>query len=72
MIKTSIRIAKFLLGLYETIERMVPNRRTRFTLDQQLDRFKTTKGLFGKSMALDTRDKNNLVSFTLIFMILLR
>lgn len=45
-----------LFGLHETIEKMIPDRRTRFTIDQQLDRFKTSKGLFGRSMAIDTRE----------------
>ncbi|KAJ1409033.1 Ribonuclease H-like superfamily [Sesbania bispinosa] len=49
--------SEVLFGLYETIERMVPDRRIRFGIDQQLDRFKTTKGLFGMSMAIDTREK---------------
>lgn len=43
--------------LCETIERMVPDRRIRFTIDQQLDIFKTTKRLFGSSMTIDTTDK---------------
>lgn len=49
--------SEVLIGLYETIERMVPDRRTRFLIDQQLDRFKTAKGIFGLSMAIDARDK---------------
>lgn len=36
---------------------MVPDRRIRFSIDQQLEKFKTAKGLFGMSMAVDTRDK---------------
>jgi len=36
---------------------MIPNRRIRFQLDQQLDRFKKAQGLFGRRMAIDTRDK---------------
>ncbi|XP_027338045.1 uncharacterized protein LOC113851979 [Abrus precatorius] len=46
-----------LYGLYETIERMVSDRRTRFLIDQQLKKFKSAKGLFGMNMAIDTRDK---------------
>uniref|UniRef100_A0A0R0FNV4 DUF659 domain-containing protein n=1 Tax=Glycine max TaxID=3847 RepID=A0A0R0FNV4_SOYBN len=46
-----------LMGLYETIEKMIPDRRTRFLVDQQLDRFRTAKGLFGMSMAIDTRNE---------------
>ncbi|KAJ1400152.1 hypothetical protein SESBI_29712 [Sesbania bispinosa] len=49
--------SEVLFGLYETIERMVPDRRIRFGIDQQLDRFKTAKGLFGMTMAIDTREK---------------
>ncbi|KAJ1378784.1 hypothetical protein SESBI_47483 [Sesbania bispinosa] len=49
--------SEVLFGLYETIERMVPDRRIRFGIDQQLDKFKTAKGLFGMSMAIDTREK---------------
>ncbi|KAG4909263.1 hypothetical protein JHK87_055379 [Glycine soja] len=45
------------MGLYETIEKMIPDRRTRFLVHQQLDRFKTAKGLFGISMAIDTRNE---------------
>ncbi|XP_028753001.1 uncharacterized protein LOC114712623 [Neltuma alba] len=44
-------------GLYETIERMIPDRKTRFLVDQQLEAFKSAKGLFGRSMAIDTRNK---------------
>jgi len=49
-----------LYGLHETIERIIPYRRTRFELDQQLDKFKKAQGLFGRSMTLDTRDKKQL------------
>ncbi|XP_028755565.1 uncharacterized protein LOC114714940 [Neltuma alba] len=44
-------------GLYETIERMIPDRKTRFLVDQQLEAFESAKGLFGRSMAIDTRNK---------------
>ncbi|RDX92254.1 hypothetical protein CR513_25636, partial [Mucuna pruriens] len=37
--------------------RMIPNKRTRFAMDQQLEKFKGAKGLFGMNMAIDTRDK---------------
>ncbi|RDY13309.1 hypothetical protein CR513_01802, partial [Mucuna pruriens] len=49
--------SEVLIGLYETLERMVPDRRTRFAMDQQLEKFKGAKGLFGMNMAIDTRDK---------------
>lgn len=49
--------SEVLFGLYETIERMVPDRRTRFSVDQQLEKFKAAKGLFGIKMAIETRDK---------------
>jgi len=35
---------------------MIPDGRIRFQLEQ-LDRFKKAQGLFGRSMAIDTRDK---------------
>ncbi|KAG5066608.1 hypothetical protein JHK86_010339 [Glycine max] len=41
-----------LMGLYETIEKMIPDRRTRFLVHQQLDRFRTTK----VAELLDTRE----------------
>ncbi|XP_028803194.1 uncharacterized protein LOC114758322 [Neltuma alba] len=44
-------------GLYETIEKMISDRKTRFLVDQQLEAFKSAKGLFGRSMAIDTRNK---------------
>ncbi|RDX64150.1 hypothetical protein CR513_57326, partial [Mucuna pruriens] len=53
----SIFASEVLIGLYETLERMVPDRRTRFAMDQQLEKFKGAKGLFGMNMAIDTRDK---------------
>jgi len=43
--------------LYETLEKMILDRRIRFKLDQQLDKFKKAQGLFGRSMTIDTRDK---------------
>ena len=46
-----------LYGLHESIETIIPYKRTRFELDQQLDKFKKAQGLFGRSMALNTRDK---------------
>jgi len=51
--------SEVLYGLYETIEKMIPDRRIRFQLDQQLDKFKRAQGLFGRSMAIDTRDKKH-------------
>ncbi|XP_028798861.1 uncharacterized protein LOC114754239 [Neltuma alba] len=36
---------------------MIPDRKTRFLVDQQLEAFKSAKGLFGRSMAIDTRNK---------------
>ncbi|XP_028806378.1 uncharacterized protein LOC114761216 [Neltuma alba] len=44
-------------GLYETIEKMIPDRKTRFLVDQQLEAFKSAKGLFGRSVEIDTRNK---------------
>ncbi|KAJ1392092.1 hypothetical protein SESBI_36089 [Sesbania bispinosa] len=52
--------SEVLFGLYETIERMVLDRRTRFLIDQQLEKFKAARGHFGMSMAIDTRDKKQL------------
>jgi len=59
--------------LYETIEKMIPDKRIRFQLDQQLDRFKKVKGLFGRSMAIDIRDKKQPgINFNFFFKILLK
>jgi len=45
-----------LYGMYETIEKMITDRRIRFQIDQQLNRLKA-QWLFGRNMAIDTRDK---------------
>nr|XP_007134308.1 hypothetical protein PHAVU_010G036200g [Phaseolus vulgaris]ESW06302.1 hypothetical protein PHAVU_010G036200g [Phaseolus vulgaris] len=42
------------------LKKMILDRRIRFQLDQQLDKFKRAQGLFGRSMAIDTRDKKHL------------
>ncbi|RDX66192.1 hypothetical protein CR513_55064, partial [Mucuna pruriens] len=64
--------SEVLIGLYETLERMVPDRRTRFAIDQQLEKFKGAKGIFGMNMAIDTRDeKQPGYLFTLSFISLL-
>ncbi|KAK7395822.1 hypothetical protein VNO78_16393 [Psophocarpus tetragonolobus] len=49
--------SEVLIGLYDTFQRMVLDTRTRIRLDQQLEKFKGAKGLFGMNMAIDTRDK---------------
>jgi len=59
--------------LYETIEKMIPDKRIRFQLDQQLDRFKKAQWLFGRSIAIDIRDKKQLgINFIFFFKILLK
>jgi len=51
-----------------TTEKNDPDRRIRFQLDQQLGRFKKPQGLFGRSMAIDTRDKKEHgINFILFF-----
>ena len=45
-----------MVGLYETFQRMVLDARTRVAIDQQLEKFKGAKGLFGMDMAIDTRN----------------
>jgi len=40
-------------------KKIFPDKRIRFQLDQQLDKFKKTQGLFGRSMTLDTRDNKH-------------
>jgi len=42
------------------LKKMILDRRIRFQLDQQLDKFKRAQGLFGRTMAIDTRDKKHL------------
>jgi hypothetical protein len=44
-------------GLIETIERMYPDRATRFKIDTQLEKFKRSEGTFGSDMAIHSRDK---------------
>jgi hypothetical protein len=44
-------------GLIETIERMYPDRATRFKIDAQLEKFKRSEGTFGSEMAIHSRDK---------------
>ncbi|KAK7267601.1 hypothetical protein RIF29_20279 [Crotalaria pallida] len=46
-----------LFGLFQTIQKMVPDRSTRLLIDQQLEKFKAARGLFGMSMAIDTRER---------------
>ena len=46
-----------MIGLYETFERMVLDVSTRVTIDQQLEKFKGAKELFGMYMAIATRNK---------------
>ena len=45
------------VGLYKTIEKMYPDIETRLKIDEELEKFKKGKGLFGMSMATLTRDK---------------
>jgi len=47
--------------LYETIEKIIPDRSIRFQLDQQLDKLKKAQGLFRRNMTLDTRIRCSLV-----------
>nr|KYP34797.1 hypothetical protein KK1_044202 [Cajanus cajan] len=49
--------SEVLIGLYETFQRMVPDIRTRVIIDQQLEKFKGAKEIFGMDMAIATRDK---------------
>ncbi|KAK7303092.1 hypothetical protein RJT34_13991 [Clitoria ternatea] len=44
--------SEVLYGLYQTIERVVLDKRKRFIIDQQLQKFKGAKGLFGMSMLI--------------------
>jgi hypothetical protein len=44
-------------GIIETIERMYPDRATRFKIDAQLEKFKRSEGTFGSKMAIHSRDK---------------
>ena len=50
--------SEVLYGLYETIEKIIPDRRIRFQLDKELDKFKRALGFFG-NMAINTRDKKH-------------
>jgi hypothetical protein len=45
------------VGLIESIERMYPDRATRFKIDAQLEKFKRSEGTFGSKMAIHSRDK---------------
>ncbi|XP_068483376.1 uncharacterized protein [Phaseolus vulgaris] len=48
--------SEVLVGLYETFQRIVLDIRTRVAIDQQLEKFKGAKGLFGMNIAIDTRN----------------
>ena len=45
-----------MVGLYETFQIMVLDARIRVAIDQQLEKFKGAKGLFGMNIAIDTRN----------------
>lgn len=44
-------------GLYDTLERMCSDTDTIIIVQEQMDKFKTCAGLFGRSSATLTRDK---------------
>ncbi|RDX83243.1 hypothetical protein CR513_35860, partial [Mucuna pruriens] len=46
--------------LNPSFERMIMNKRTKFIMDQQLEKFKVAKGLFGMNMEINTREKKQL------------
>jgi len=48
--------SEVLVGLYETFQIMVSNARIRVAIDQQSEKFKGVKGLFGMDMTIDTRN----------------
>ncbi|XP_068483432.1 uncharacterized protein [Phaseolus vulgaris] len=45
--------SEVMVGLYETFQRMVSDARTRVAIDQQLEKFKGAKGLFGMNMTIE-------------------
>ena len=49
--------ANIKIGLYQCLERMVPDASERCKIDLQLDSFKDASGLFGIEAAKITRDK---------------
>ena len=49
--------ANIKIGLYQCLERMVPNANERCKIDLQLESFKDAKGLFGIEAAKTARDK---------------
>jgi len=49
--------ANIKIGLYQCLERMVPNASERCKIDLQLESFKDAKGLFGIEAAKTARDK---------------
>jgi len=51
--------ANIKIGLYQCLERMVPNASERCKIDLQLESFKDAKGLFGIDAAKTARDKKN-------------
>jgi len=52
--------ANIKIGLYQCLERMVPNASERCKIDLQLESFKDAKGLFGIEAAKTARDKKKL------------
>jgi hypothetical protein len=52
-------MANIKIGLYQCLERMVPDSSERCKIDLQLDSFKDANGLFGIEAAKITRDKRN-------------
>jgi hypothetical protein len=51
--------ANIKIGLYQCLERMVPDSSERCKIDLQLDSFKDANGLFGIEAAKITMDKKN-------------
>ncbi|KAI7986889.1 hypothetical protein LOK49_LG14G00176 [Camellia lanceoleosa] len=51
------------IGLFKTNERMYPDIEDRVKVDEQLEKFKKVKGMFGMSMAILTREKKQPVKF---------
>ena len=57
--KILIKYKNIKIGLYQCLERMVPDSSERCKIDLQLDSFKDANGLFGIEAAKITRDKKN-------------
>jgi len=55
------------IGLHQTFQLIVLDVKTRVTIVQQLKKFKRATVLFGMDMAIDTRNKKNLITKLLSF-----